>query len=485
MGYPKLVRKALKGIGFKQKRIGIFTLCFLVLEIFAIGEVILALNTSRTYEFFDAAYAYSWEFPPLGPNETGHSVPIVISRGQRAFINVSTTNTTSLKLIPVTSAWEMPPFTDFSPYSSLNTSHHFFFTPPEPAYTVYFAYLGNFGNESIVYTGFIQIHGLNLDYLIIPFWILGIYVFIVLAYFIIGRIFRIFSKKHQSRGMNVSPSTRYRFLKLWELQGREFGISQTIIGTALMWLVVQPMVTLGEFSLYGYFLSSQVSIHDLLEAVELRQLTPLFIGLVFFIVLISLETAEVFAAKKARRDIMLTFSLPIGRSEWVMGAFLWRISYYGGLFVILFVGKSILLSLQIGFFYPLISLSMWLTLFGISFAAWIATGLLASTVFSSRLNSAITGLSASFLLTLLISIMVNPAKNEGNPFGASRGAGGGVFNAISMVWDMWPAHIEVQGMIVHTLPNVTQLVASILLTVVWFVTFYALAHIYTQRSEVI
>ena len=248
-----------------------------------------------------------------------------------------------------------------------------------------------------------------------------------------------------------------------------------------MWFALQPMITM------NFFFNSCRTWQAVLENAEIYLITPLNRAMLLIAALIVIDTSEVIVSKIVSRNIMVTLSLPFKRSEWLLSTFIWIFYRYGLVFVIIFLIKVFVISLQIRLIYPWLSLIGWLSLFMCSFLAWISIGLLASSTSNTRVGATITGLIAVMIGLIFIQII---GGGHYNPFFG----GYGILVIEGIAYSFWHHFggweckkmpvVQVQGILVKTLPYLDNLVVSVGLMGLWFLLSLLILCFVIRKYEV-
>ncbi|MFX0123751.1 MAG: hypothetical protein ACFFAE_08945 [Candidatus Hodarchaeota archaeon] len=475
-----------------KSKLSIITTTFLMIGILTIGVVFIELNSPPTIKPVSG-----FRELPLKPYET-RSLPFQysIANGQSVFINISTSNVTALKLSPATFGTNESNFTDPISFDldnslvSCNSTNHLFTLPQAKYYTVYRVFLKNLRNQTVTFDGYVKISGFNHDFLLVPFLLLSCYGLIVGCSFLVSRIINLVNKKkHNSKRKGLGTvdnhfiSSFSRIKSLWKLQRQEITLFRLIIIILLLWIALQPMVTMN-------YRKQCFTIQAVLENAENYLITPIkgYGVMLLIAALIVIETSEVITSKIARQDILITLTLPVKRLEWLLSEFSWIFYQYGLTFSIILIIKAFIISLQMRLIYPWLSLIGWFSLFLCSFLAWISTGLLVSSTSSTRVSATIKG-----LITILIGLMVVHLIGGGHyeNFGDY-----GILNIDGIAYSLWHHYdapsflckdvpdVQIQGIIVQTPPYLNNLFGSVVLMVLWFILSLTILCFVIQKYEI-
>ena len=477
----KLGIKHLRLFISKQK-ISAITICILVFLSLSIGQIIIeSLIPAREYNFKSG---FNERVGGIEPNHDSRILDyVVIAPGQSGIVKISTTLNTTLKLIQIVFGSNLNT-SNFTGYESINSTTHFLVLPPVSEYEVYSLFLRNMEEGKAQFTGRIIIKGLNIQYILI----LAVLISTLAIWALLTQFFHKIKKKttNESFRRNDNPfisslTFLNRFKLLWRMQGENFSRFRIAFTAALIWIVIQPLVTITTFSSassrYQYY-------YHMLSAADNTLFMPLVIGLFILLIFLAGESAEVIAGKRSRRDLLALFSLPIKRVEWILVNFSWQLLLYGGLLIYAILLKVTLLSLQMKYIYPLIPLVFLMILLLVTLCAWISTGLLFSIQSSSSISAVTKNILTILILTIFTFIVVSSGVSD---FPSQCG---GVLGLISMNWIMWGIlfwdgkDIQVEGLFVTTLPNVEPFFISIVHTTIWFIVVCLLIVVLLKRLEV-
>ena len=480
-----------------KEKLSIITIIFLVIGLLTMGEILVEVNSPPTIRTVGKSPS-GFEFPirPYQIYELQYArYALSVATGQSVSINITTTNLTALKLTPVIFAsteqrLNLNQFDPNNPLVSFNTTYHLFTLPPAEYYTVYCAFIKNLTNQTVYFEGYIKSSGFNHDFLWMPLFLLSCYGLIVGGSFGISQIISFFNrKKHNNDTEKVGGTANQSFISsfsriklLWKLHRQEIGLSRVIIITLLLWFTLQPMITM-------IFTSTNNGCHTwqaVLENAESYLITPLNRTMLLIAAVMVIDTSEVIVSKKARRDIMVTLSLPVTRLEWFLSTFFWIFYRYGLIFVLIFLIKVFVISLQIRLIYPWLSLIGWLSLFLGSFLTWISIGLLVSSTSNTRASATIKGLVAILIGLIFIQIIGGGHYEYCCDYG--------ILNIEGIAFSFWHHFgnlecetmpvVQVQGIIVKTLPYLDNLVTSIRLLGLWFLLCMLILYFVLRNYEV-
>jgi len=321
----------------------------------------------------------------------------------------------------------------------------------------------NPNTEYLDFEGFITITGLNHHKLLLCLLITIILICTTLIPLVIQSInldWGFFSRKDESEKKNpYSISFIQQFFILDKFQNHEFSLLRTTFIASLIWLIVQPLAPVIVFNL-----SRHAKFVELLQLAETTLLNPMSFGLFILSIFIALDTAEVIAAKRNRRDLLFSFSLPVRRTDWLIVSFMWELKIYGGFFLIAFFIKIISISFQIRFILPLDLILFLIILILISICAWISTGIMISCFSSSRISATVGTLTIIAIGSIWVNISTKTENNNG----------GGILGLFDFVFSRWLNYheynrdITIVGNLVVTSPQLGLLLDSIFLTIVWF-----------------
>lgn len=454
-------------IDFSKTKISAVTICFLVFFGLSIGQIFVSFFLVNREYHFKSGFRELW-----GPIEPGSEVEVeeyvVIAPGEIGIVNISTSLDTTLKLIEIPFGSDLNT-SHFHGYMSTNSSLHFLKTSSVPTYKVYRLYLRNLNNQSIDFRGTIVVTGVNFLYFLTPA--------VLIAFFCGWVLFRsvfVFSRKPfviLPKGTTLTESSLSlisfvsRFRLLWGLQYHEFSKTRIAFTAALIWLIIQPLVTLTSFR------SASVRYQDyyhLLNAAGDSLFIPIVLCLFILLLFLAIDTAEVIAGKHSRRDLLALYSLPIKRTEWILVTFCWSLLLYGGLLISAILLKVFLLNFQMKFFYPLFPLIFLILFLLLTLSAWIVTGIFFSIQSSSPISASIKS-----LVVVLIGTMISlVAVSDGDPHHPMEC--GGVLGLVNWSWIMWRisryhpcVYLQENGLFVATLPHLEPLFISLIHTLIW------------------
>ena len=355
--------------------------------------------------------------------------------------------------------------------------------PPVSEYKVYTLFLWNREEGSAQFTGRIIIKGVNIQYILI----LALLISTLAIWVLLTQLYRNMKKGANNEYIRRNdnqfiPSLTFpkRFKLLWRLQGENFNRSRIAFTAALIWIVIQPLVTITAFSSAS---SRYQYNYHMINAADNTLFLPLIIGLFILLIFLAGDSAEVIAGKRSRRDILALFSLPIKRVEWILVNFSWQLLLYGGLLIYAILLKVTLLSLQMKYFYPLIPLVFLMIFLLVTLCAWISTGLL----FSIQSSSSTSAVTKNILTILILTIITYITVEGGDPDHAVTC--GGALGLVTMNWVMWGnpfwgrKDIQVEGLFVTTLPNVEPFFISIMQSTIWFIVVCLLIVVLLKRLE--
>jgi hypothetical protein len=467
-----------------KQKVSAITICILVFLSLSIGQIAIeSLTPAREYNIKSG---FNQRIETLTSYEEARVLNyVVLAPGQSGIVNISTTLNSTLKLIQIVFGSDLNT-TNFIGYQSNNSSSHFLIVPSVTVYSVYRVYLMNLNDDSVDIIGKIVIKGLNIQYFLIP----SILVLTLAIWILFGRFFNLSEKRTLNDTIRIDddrvitpPSFFARLKLLWRIQGNKFNGYKIAFTAALIWIVIQPLVTITTFNStsgrYQYY-------HHMLYAADTVLYLHILLSLFILLIFLAVDSAEVIAGKRSRRDILALFSLPFKRIEWVIVNFFWQLLLYGGLLIYTILLKILLLSLQMKYFYPWIPLIFLIMFLIVILSAWISTGLL----FSIKSSSTISTVTKYLLTILILTIITFVAVSNGDSDYAE--ACGGILGLITMQWIMWRTFdsswdrrdIQVEGLFVTTLPNVEPFFISIVHTTIWFMVVCLLIVVLLKRLEI-
>lgn len=409
---------------------------------------------------------------------------IVIAPGQSISINISTTHSTTLKIIPIIYGVEIN-ISNFTGYTSNNTLYHFLNIPPAKEYTVYNVYIANFSNESVIYSGKVLIRGFNHLYLLIPI----ILILMLIIWTLLRKIHQALNRGEKNILINIngrtifSPSFLTRIRLLWCKQIIVFNNKRIAITAFLIWVIMQPLNTISP----ALHLTNSSSHYSLLISAFDTIFLPVFLCLFLLMLFITIDSASVIAEKRSNHSIRAFFSLPIKRVEWVLINFSWQLFFYGGLLSFIILIKILLLNFQLKYYFPVIPLIFIFIFILTSLSVWISIGL----IFSIQSYSIISTVTKTMISILIFTIITYTTVSSWLYNGLSPC--GGVLGIVEMPRVMWGVpfdyiarlkDIKVEGLLVTTTPYMEPFLNSILQTSICFIIVFFIMIIQIRKFEI-
>lgn len=466
--YTRIKEKIPRNSNFIKKKQTEFLTIYLTIQLITIGVLLVNILTPHS-EILVCQSLTPWDSNPLDPNETkiitfsvqksGNQYPsffqsVNIANGQRVSINITSTNQTTVKIIQ-TETWDKGfNFSSVAYYSSNNLTFHIFSFNSSSKHSIFYFFIQNLEGDLCHYSGSVIVIGFNHDYYYLPLFPLIIFSFLLLIKTTIRQTFKSFKKIRSGRSL---PTFLERITHLWRLNQQELGFKYLIAVIILIWFIVEPLVPIFDF------VSSTRTITSLLRKnlidSELLLVRPLYSTFFLFAFIVIIESAELVAGKINRRDIMALFSLPISRVEWVLITILRLLTIYGGIFTLFFLMKAFLISRQLNFFFPIVSITFWLLFFHLTFLCWVATGFLVAFKSHTKFEAAIKGLTLicilSFVMwmiktgTMAVEYLAFYFWSNSNEMGPIR------------------TDISFKYPVVLTLPNIDVFLPSLLILILW------------------